>query len=89
MLICFIFLIESVKTPKNILLKLIREEIIKVESQNKYLDHAFKIALNNGITIYDALYIAQAVEKQAELLTSDKKQAITAEKQGVDTIYIP
>ncbi len=74
---------------KNILFKLIEQEIIRIEPQHKYLEPAFDFALKNKATIYDSLYIVQALKKQAQLLTSDKKQAETAEKHGVSTIFIP
>ncbi len=74
---------------KNILFKLTDQEIIRIEPQHKYLEPAFDFALKNKATIYDSLYIVQALQKQAQLLTSDKKQAETAEKHGVSTIFIP
>ncbi len=35
-------------------------EVVIFESFEKYLDNSVKIALNSGITVYDALYMAQA-----------------------------
>lgn len=67
--------------------KLIEEEIIVLEPQEKYIDKAFNIAIDNNITIYDALYIAQAL-KYGKLLTSDKKQAEVAESLNVKTFLI-
>ena len=81
--------LETVYAKKNILYRLVREEIIRIEHENKYLDHAFELALKDRVTVYDALYIAQAIEKQAKLLTSDEKQAKVAEKHGIETIYTP
>ncbi len=81
--------LEIAYAKKNILMKMITEEIIKIEAQDKYLDLAFNLAMKNRITIYDALYIAQAIEKQTELLTSNEKQAKIAEKHGIHTIFIP
>ncbi len=81
--------IEIAYAKKSILFKLADQEIIRIEPQHKYLDNAFEFALKNKATIYDSLYIVQALEKQAELLTSDKKQAETAEKHGVSIIFIP
>ncbi len=62
--------------------KLVEENVIVLESQEKYLDKAVEIALNYGVTIYDSLYIAQALRYE-ELLTSDKRQAGIARKLGV------
>lgn len=71
----------------NVLKKFIDEEIIVLESQEKYVDKSFNIAVENGITVYDAMYIAQAL-KYGELLTSDKKQAEVAKKLNIKTIFI-
>jgi len=67
--------------------RLVDEGIIVLEAQEKYIDKAFDIAIENSITIYDALYIAQAL-KYGELLTSDRRQAEVAERLGVKTIVI-
>ncbi len=66
----------------SLLKRLIEEEIIVLETQEKYIDKAIEIALDNKITVYDALYIAQAINYD-ELVTSDKVQAIVAEKYGI------
>ncbi len=67
--------------------RLVEEDIIILESQEKYIDKAIEIALNYGVTIYDSLYIAQAL-RYGELLTSDRRQAVIAEKLGVNTHLI-
>jgi predicted nucleic acid-binding protein len=59
-----------------------------LESQEQYLTDAFEIAVNNHITIYDALFIAVAKRRNLELITSDKKQADIAERLGVKTILV-
>ena len=66
----------------SLLKRLIEEEIIVLETQEKYIDKAIEIALDNKITVYDALYIAQTIS-YGELVTSDKVQAIVAEKYGI------
>ncbi|MEM0027605.1 MAG: type II toxin-antitoxin system VapC family toxin [Ignisphaera sp.] len=68
--------------------KLIDEKIIIIEPQERYIDKAFSIALDNSISVYDALYIAQALENRRELLTSDSRQANIANKLGIKTILI-
>ncbi len=73
----------------NILKKIIGEQIVIIEDESKYLDLAFQIALNNNITIYDALYIAQALKLKATLVTSDRRQGEVSRKLGVETYYIP
>jgi predicted nucleic acid-binding protein len=59
---------------------------ILVEPEDKYVLRAFEIALKTGTTVYDALYIALAVEKNTPLVTLDEKQAKAAETLGVKTI---
>ncbi len=80
---------ETAYSKKNILYRLVKEKIIHIESENEYLDEAFELAIENKITVYDALYIAQALRHQAKLLTSDEKQAKTAQKHNIKTIYVP
>lgn len=69
--------------------KLVEGNIIVLDNELNLLEEAFRIALENHITIYDALYIAQALSLNATLVTSDKKQAQVAEKLGVKVRYIP
>ena len=59
---------------------------ILVEPEDKYVSRAFEIALKTGATVYDALYIALALEKNTPLVTLDEKQAKAAETLGVKTI---
>lgn len=59
---------------------------ILVEPEDKYVSRAFEIALKTGTTVYDALYIALALEKNMPLVTLDEKQAKAAEILGVKTI---
>jgi predicted nucleic acid-binding protein len=73
----------------EILQRLIKENIIRLEEELKYLDDAFRIALENNITVYDALYIAQALRLKVTLVTSDRKQAQVAKGLGVSVHYIP
>ena len=44
------------------------------------------MALKTGITVYDALYIALAVEKKLLLATLDERQAKTAQALGAKII---
>nr|WP_206206011.1 type II toxin-antitoxin system VapC family toxin [Thermococcus sp. JdF3] len=61
--------------------------IIIYENPLQYLSEAETIALEHGITVYDALYIAQAL-KYGRLATSDEKQGKTAKKLGVEVLYL-
>jgi predicted nucleic acid-binding protein len=56
------------------------EKNITLEPEVKYIDKAFNIALEKEISIYDALYIALAVDKKMPLLTLDRKQKNVASK---------
>ena len=73
----------------QLLRKIIDEELVSLESELKYLDKAFEIAIQNNIPLYDALYIAQAITHSTPLATSDKRQADIAEKIKVQVVYIP
>jgi len=73
----------------QLLRKIIDEELVSLESELKYLDKAFEIAIQNNIPVYDALYIAQAITHSTPLATSDKRQADIAEKIKVQVVYIP
>ena len=67
------------------LLKLTRTAL-RIEPQDIYLGQALEIALKNDATIYDSLFIAQALTKKAILVTSDKKQAQIASRLGIRSI---
>ncbi len=69
----------------RILMSMIGVNIL-LEPEIRYLDRAFRIALDNRITIYDALYIALAIEKKLPLLTLDEKQGNVARTLGVKTV---
>jgi len=60
--------------------------IIEFESQAKILDDAFVIALEENLTIYDALYVALAKKLNAKLLSLDKKQRKVAEGKEIQII---
>lgn len=62
--------------------KLAKSQVIILENELTYMRRAIEIALRYSITIYDALYIAQA-EKYGELLTSDEKQGSIARELGI------
>jgi len=61
--------------------------VVLFENPLQYLGEARRIAADEGITVYDALYIAQAL-KYEKLATSDEKQGKTAEKLGVEVMYL-
>ena len=63
-------------------LKMLIGDVVVLEPQENYLDEAVRIAFENSVTVYDALYIAQALSK-GELLTADTRQARVARMLGV------
>ena len=76
---------EDAKTMFNALKKL--KDVVIFEPFEKYLEDAMKISIEEKITIYDALYLAQA-RKFSSLLTSDEKQWKVAKKMGINAEFI-
>ena len=64
----------------------LRRTALRIEPQDVYLGQALEIALKNDATIYDSLFIAQALAKKAILVTSDEKQAEIASRLGIRLI---
>lgn len=78
---------ETAHEKFNILTKL-AENVLDVEDEEAYLKEAFQTALKTGLTVYDALFIVQALTHKAQLATSDEEQAEKAKLLGVDIILI-
>ena len=72
----------------DLLMNMIMNELIIIEPETKFLEKAFNIAINHNTTVYDSLYIAQAIEHGARLLTSDRRQRDVASKLNIETILI-
>jgi predicted nucleic acid-binding protein len=70
------------------MMKLVRDEVIILESSGKYLREALEISVDHDIPIYDSLFIAQAKSLWAKLVTGDKRQAEVAKALGLETVYI-
>jgi len=68
-------------------LRSLASDVLVVEDQDRYLDKAFSIAVDEKVTVYDALYIAQALDK-GSLLTADEKQARVARRLGVEMVTV-
>ena len=77
-----------VEDVEKILADLCYSNAIKFENQNRYLVSAFRTAVKNKVTVYDALFIELSKHLKVELVTSDLKQAEVAEKEGVKTIIV-
>ena len=67
---------------------LVESGALKVEENSKYFGEAFRIALEKGITVYDALFIAQAKALNAALTTCDEKQGEIAKEFGLDVVLL-
>ena len=67
--------------------RLVDEDVVILEGQEAYISRAVEVALHHGITVYDSLYIVQAL-RRGELLTSDGRQAEVARSLGVTTYYV-
>ncbi|RLI89530.1 MAG: PIN domain nuclease [Archaeoglobales archaeon] len=76
---------EEAKTMFNALKKL--GDVVIFEPFEKYLEDAMEISIEEGITVYDALYLAQA-KVFGCLLTSDEKQWEIANKTGIQSEFI-
>ncbi len=74
------------KGKMSALLYLVESNAITVESQAGYLEEAFEIAITSRVTVYDALFIAQAKAKNAPLATLDDLQASVAKRLGVSVV---
>jgi predicted nucleic acid-binding protein len=58
------------------------------QPQDIYIKQAFEIAVKEKITVYIALFMAQAFMRQVTLISSDKEQCKIAEKFDVKTFCI-
>jgi predicted nucleic acid-binding protein len=80
--------VNKAKELYECLKKLVENNVVIIEDEKLYLDKALEIALENHITVYDSLYIAQAISRRVQLLTSDALQAKIAKRMGVETILV-
>jgi len=79
---------ENTALEKLEVLIMLTKDVIHIEPESQYLEKAFQIALKHSITVYDALYVAQALKLGAALLTSDKGQGEVARKEGVERVFL-
>jgi predicted nucleic acid-binding protein len=70
------------------IIRTLLEGAIPVVDERDYLARAFELAAKHKVTVYDALFVALALEKNTELVTSDKLQAAAAEKAGVRVVVV-
>lgn len=85
-----VFIRKSLPQEKAVrVLKLYRsysEKNMIIEPEKMYLDRAFELAIAIGVTVYDALYIALALQRRTPLLTLDEKQRKAAQQLGVEVL---
>jgi len=79
---------KKVALEKFVVLNKLARNVLDIEDEGTYFREAFEIALKTGLTVYDAIFIAQALKHRASLLTSDEKQADVARTLGIDVIFI-
>jgi len=72
----------------RLLSRLIEGGVVKLVSELDYVDRAFEIALEHGVTVYDALYIALALEEGLPLVTCDERQYKASRSLGVEALLI-
>lgn len=68
--------------------KLVREKVLTLERSEKYLSEALKVAINYNLPVYDCLFLSQAKNLKAKLVTSDKGQRDVAGMIGLECVYI-
>ncbi|MEM3607030.1 MAG: type II toxin-antitoxin system VapC family toxin, partial [Candidatus Bathyarchaeia archaeon] len=66
---------------------LFSENIMKIH-EDELIEKALEISVNHGITIYDSLYLALAINKGANLCSLDEKQIKIAKKLNIPVIPI-
>ena len=67
-------------------LQMLCEDVLILQSSSEYIDEAFKFSIQEGVPIYDMLYILLALEEKASLITSDRNQAKLAKKFKIEVI---
>ncbi len=76
---------EEAAEAFSILKELFRNNVL-TRPQLDYIDRAFNLSLKHGITVYDSIYVAQALSESLPLMTLDRKQAKVAKLEGVKVI---
>ncbi len=71
----------------KILKSMINTNVI-LEPEEVFMDKAFEIALETGLTVYDSLYVALALERKLPLLTLDERQGKVAKEMGIEVVML-
>ena len=70
-------------------LRTLKELGIRFASNSELLEDALKLAADNGITVYDALFCALAVRENVPLITSDGPLVRRMTGTGVQATLLP
>jgi len=79
--------LSSARELLEVLMSLVERNMV-LEPEERYLSEALEVALEDKITVYDALYIAMARARNLPLLTLDKGQARVARSYGVEVVVV-
>jgi len=72
----------------EILTDLAKGYAIKILNQEEFLGEGLRLAVEQRITLYDALFIAAARRLRLPLLTADRLQARAARKVGAEVVVV-
>ncbi|HEV7158263.1 MAG TPA: type II toxin-antitoxin system VapC family toxin [Caulobacteraceae bacterium] len=56
----------------------------ETETSAKFVDRAFELACNHGLSVYDGVYLALAEARRAPLITADNTLVTKARAAGLD-----
>lgn len=62
---------------------------VKMEKEEGLVLDALKLSLEEGISVYDPLYIVLAEKRKLPLVTLDSVQAERAKERGIKVIFPP
>ncbi len=71
-----------------IIADLLQGNVVKIVGQEPLLLEALEVAVEEGITVYDALFIVLARRLSYPLATADKNQAEAARKLGIQAVLL-
>jgi len=77
---------SGVRTAKQIIAHI--SKIVRIMPQEEQSEKGLEIAAKHKITIYDALFIALAVNTNQPLITSDREQAEASERCDAITTMV-
>jgi len=78
--------VMSADVALEIIRDLSESKAVRVMGQDEYIEDAFRIALEYGITVYDSLFIVLAERLGVELITCDEVQGEKAVARGINVV---